>query len=149
MERLTDFFQNRYTDTNGQDTGKIHSCPELIECVQQIGFLLLLESGIQGYSAESLMAEECRYVTLPDGGWEWPLWEWKGQVVTEDFVYPLDKHGHEYGWGLSLLTTPEELLGTEACRCNRTPEESYQRMFDHLRQLLPEATEKQIQKILK
>jgi hypothetical protein len=71
------------------------------------------------------------------------------RIVTEDFVYPLDKHGREYGWGLSLLTTPEELLGIEACECAHTPEESYQLMYDHLRQLLPGATEKQIQKLLK
>ena len=38
-----------------------HSCPELMECIRQVGFLPLLESGIQGYAAESLMAEECRF----------------------------------------------------------------------------------------
>ena len=185
------------------------------------------------------MAEECRYTELPDGSWEWPLWQWKGSVlregacvygkffagkagfvsrewwpdllnwrrshnpapaegsiddiilstlhehgsmiarelrtacdftgknmrsrfdayvcrlqmatriVTEDFVYPTDRHGREYGFGWALLTTPEELLGREACTCGRTPEESYRRMEQHLRQLLPEATEKQISKILK
>ena len=219
--------------------GFIHSCPELMECIRQVGFLPLLESGIQGYAAESLMAEECRFTQFEDGTWEWPLWQWKGSVVrecdcvygkffagkagfisrewwpdfynwrrsnnpmpkegsiedsiltilrdngsmitrelraacnftgknmrskfdgyvsrlqmgtyiiTEDFVYPVDKHGREYGFGWALLTTPEELLGREACLCNRTPEESYQRMFDHLSQLLPHATEKQIRRLLK
>ncbi len=70
-------------------------------------------------------------------------------IVTEDFVYSRDKHGREYGFGLSLLTTPEQLIGMDACRCSRTPEESYQRMFKHLQQLLPKATEKQIKKMLK
>ena len=70
-------------------------------------------------------------------------------IVTEDFVYPIDKHGREYGFGWSLLTTPERLLGNEACLCNRTPEESYQRMIEHLTKLLPGASEKQIKKILK
>ena len=69
-------------------------------------------------------------------------------IVTEDFVYPTDKHGREYGWGWSLLTTPEALLGREACRCERTPQESYQRMLAHFRALLPEATEKQIKKLI-
>ena len=221
------------------ETGRIHSCPELMECVRQVGFLPLLESGIQGYSAEGLMAEECRFTQFDDGSWEWPLWQWKGSVVregnctygkffagkagfisrewwpdfynwrrsqhhapaegtiehvilttlrehgsmiarelraacdftgknmrskfdaytgrlqmgayivTEDFVYPLDKHGREYGFGWSLLTTPERLLGREACHCNRTPEESFQRMVAHLSQLMPEATEKQIKKLIK
>ena len=63
------------------------------------------------------------------------------RIVTEDFVYPQDKHGHDYGWGWSLLTTPEQLLGRDACRCDRTPEESYQRLFAHLRKVLPSATD--------
>ena len=70
-------------------------------------------------------------------------------IVTEDFVYPVDKHGREYGFGWSLLTTPERVLGKEACQCSRTPEESYQRMMDHLSQLLPFASEKQITKLIK
>ena len=70
-------------------------------------------------------------------------------IVTEDFVYPVDKHGREYGFGWSLLTTPEQLMGREACLCERTPEESFQRMQQHLSQLLPNATEKQILKLIK
>ena len=57
--------------------------------------------------------------------------------------------GREYGFGWSLLTTPERLLGRGACVCERTPEESYQRMVTHLTNLLPDATEKQINRILK
>jgi hypothetical protein len=217
---------------------QIHTCPELMELIQEVGFLPLLDSGIVGYSAEDMVDEECRYVVFDDGGWDWPLWKWKGpivqeggcvygkffagkagfvsrewwpdlcnwrrskfpepmegsieeaivltlaeheslitrelraacgftgpkmrskfdgyitrlqmatRIVTEDFVYPQDKHGREYGWGWSLLTTPELLFGREACQCERTPEESYQRIFKHLCQLLPEATEKQIRKLI-
>ncbi|MBR1520571.1 MAG: hypothetical protein IJ635_04960 [Bacteroidaceae bacterium] len=217
---------------------EIHTCAQLIELIQQIGFLPLLDSGIEGFSAEELVDEECRYVVFPDGGWDWPLWKWKGPVVTEgncvygkffdkkagfiskawwadfcnyrrsknpvpeegtiedailttlqengslitrelraacgftgtkmrskfdgyvtrlqmgchivteDFVYPRDKHNREYGWGWSLLTTPEELYGHEACTCPRSPEESYERMFAHVKNLLPEATDKQIRRLL-
>ncbi|MBE6254755.1 MAG: hypothetical protein E7105_04495 [Prevotella sp.] len=219
--------------------GFIHTCPELMACVRHVGFLPLLESGIPGYAAEKLMAEECRFTQFEDGTWEWPLWQWKGSViregvcvygkffagkagfvsrewwpdlynwrrsqhpvpaegtiedgilmtlreqgsmitrdlraacdftgknmrskfdayvsrlqmgtyiVTEDFVYPVDKHGREYGFGWSLLTTPERLIGREACLCDRSPEESFQRMSDHLHKLLPDATEKQITKLLR
>ena len=218
---------------------ELHSCPELMELIQEIGFLPLLASGIRGFAAEDLMAEECRYTEFPDGSWEWPLWQWKGPVVTEgncvygkffagkagfisrawwpdlynwrrsqravpaegsiesmildtlreggsmitrelraacgftgpkmrsrfdsyvtrlqmgcyivteDFVYPTDKHGHEYGFGWSLLTTPEQLLGKEACQCERTPEKSFQRMAQHLASQLPFATSQQIEKLLK
>ena len=218
---------------------QIHSQIELMELIQRIGFLPLLDSGIRGYSAEEMVDEDCRYAMLPDGGWDWPLWKWKGPIVTEgicvygkffagkagfisrewwpdfcnyrrstrpypvegsieeailltlqehgslitrelraacgfngtnmrskfdsyitrlqmgcyiiteDFVYPQDKHGREYGWGWSLLTTPEQLLGVDACLCERSPEASYDRLFTHFRQLLPEATEKQISRLIR
>ena len=69
-------------------TAQIHSCPELMDYIQQVGFLPLLDSGIPGYSAEELVDADCRYVVLPDGGWDWPLWKWKGPIVTEDFSIP-------------------------------------------------------------
>ena len=55
--------------------------------------------------------------------------EMGGYIVTEDFVYPHDRHGREYGWGWSLLTTPEALFGREACHPDRTPQESHERML--------------------
>ena len=212
----------------------IHNATELMGYIQEVGFLPLLYSGIPGYSADEAVDPDCRYVILDDGSWDWPLWEWKGpivteggcvygkffnkkagfvsrawwpdlynwrrhahpappagsvdeailmtlrehgsmitrdlrracgfteakmrsrfdgyvtrlqmacRVVTEDFVYPRDKHGKQYGWGWALLTTPEQLLGHEACQCDRTPQESLERMLNHLKQLLPRATEKQL-----
>ena len=217
---------------------EIHSCEQMMELIQQLGFLPLLASGISGYSAEEMADEECRYIVFPDGGWDWPLWKWKGiinesdcvygkffngkagfisrswwphfcnwrrslypmlvdgsiegiiyqtlceqdsiinrdlraacgfsgpkmrskfdgyvtrlqmatRVVTEDFVYPRDKHNREYGWGWSLLTTPERLYGKDACSVDCSPEESYQLMVKHLRTILPHATDKQISKLLR
>ena len=217
---------------------EIHTCAQLIETVQQLGFLPLLQSGIEGFSADEMVDEECRYVVFPDGGWDWPMWKWKGTVVTEgdcvygkffdkkagfiskewwpdfynyrrsknplpeegtiedailetlrchgslitrelraacgftgtkmrskfdgyitrlqmgchivteDFIYPRDKHNHEYGWGWALLTTPEELYGQEACQCHRSPEESYDRIVTYLRSLLPQASEKQLSRLI-
>ena len=217
---------------------EIHSCPELMAYIQMVGFLPLLDSGIVGYSAEDIVDDDCRYVMLPDGGWDWPLWKWKGpivqegdcvygkffagkagfisrewwqdfcnyrrsrhpapeegsieetilltlaehgslitrelraacgftgpkmrsrfdsyitrlqmacRIITEDFVYPRDKHNNEYGWGWSLLTIPEQLLGREACQCQRSPEESYQRLLAHFQKILPLASERQIQKLI-
>lgn len=217
---------------------EIHSCPELMALIKEIGFLPLLDSGIMGFSAEELVDEDNRYVVLPDGGWDWPLWKWKGpivqegicvygkffagkagfisrdwwpdfcnhrrskhaapaegsieeailltlqeqgslitrelraacgftgpkmrskfdsyitrlqmscRIVTEDFVYPRDKHNKEYGWGWALLTTPEQLLGRDGMICERTPEESFERMKVHFGKILPEATERQIEKLI-
>ncbi len=218
---------------------EIHTCAELSDYIQQVGFLPLLDSGIRGFSAEELVDDDCRYMMLPDGGWDWPLWKWKGpvvtggncvygkffnkkagfvslewwpdlcnfrrhvhpapeegsieetilitlqeqgslitrelralcgfdgpkmrsrfdsyitrlqmacRIVTEDFVYPVDKHGHEYGWGWSLLTTPERLYGREACQCERSPKESFWRMTDHLQKYLPNTQKLQIARMLK
>ncbi|MBQ7204258.1 MAG: hypothetical protein IJS04_00285 [Muribaculaceae bacterium] len=217
----------------------IQNATELMDYIQQVGFLPLLDSGIAGYSADEAVDPDCRYVLLDDGGWDWPLWDWKGpivtesdcvygkffnkkagfvsrswwpdlynwrrhshpapspgsieetilmtlrehgsmitrdlrracgftepkmrsrfdgyvtrlqmacRIVTEDFVYPQDKHGKRYGWGWALLSTPEQLLGKEACHCDRTPEESLARMLDHLRRLLPRASEQQITRLIK
>jgi hypothetical protein len=71
------------------------------------------------------------------------------RIVTQDFVYPRDKHGHEYGWGWSLLTTPEQLLGKEACHCDRSPQESLERIMSHLKGFLPHVTDAQLLKLLK
>ena len=54
----------------------LHSCPELIDYINETGFLPLLSMGIAGWSAEEVTDEDCQYTSLPDGGWEWPLWEW-------------------------------------------------------------------------
>ena len=217
----------------------IHNSVELMELIDRIGFLPLLDSGIRGFSAEEMVDDDCRYVVLEDGGWDWPLWKWKGEVitegghvygkfftgkagfisrewwpdfcnyrrfkhtepeegsideailltlaehgslitrelralcgfdgpkmrsrfdsfvtslqmasciVTEDFVYPTDRHGHEYGWGWSLLTTPEQLYGRDLCRCSRSPEESFERICQHLQKICPRAEEKQILRLVK
>ena len=56
----------------------IHTCPELVDYINEIGFLPLLRMGIDGWSAEDAADEECQYTRLPDGGWEWPLGHGKG-----------------------------------------------------------------------
>lgn len=215
----------------------LHSSLELIDYINQIGFLPLLSMGLD-WSAEEVVDEDCQYVKLPDGSWEWPLWKWKGSIlqesgcaygkffnrkaafisrawwpdfcnyrrsiypypeegsveesildilrsegsmitrelraacgftgpkmrskfdayltrlemggyiITEDFVYPRDRHGREYGWGGSLLTTPEALLGRENCHPDRTPQESRERMVGQFRKIFPDASEKFIDSLI-
>ena len=65
----------------------IRNCPDLMDAIQRIGLVPLLDSGIRGFSADELVAPECRYV-MTDKGWDWPLWDWKGPIVTEGhFAY--------------------------------------------------------------
>ena len=73
---------------------EIYSATGMMELIQKIGFLPLLDSGIEGFSAEGL-------------------------------------------------------YGREVCQCNRTPQESYQRIFEHLKEILPDASDKQIIKLIR
>lgn len=210
----------------------------MMAAIEDLGFVPLLDGGIAGFSAEEMVDDECRYVTYTDGGWDWPLWKWKGpiitegdcvygkffnskagfvsmkwwphlcnwrrsksptpapgsieetilltlqehgslitrelramcgftgakmrsrfdsyvtrlqmqcRIVTEDFIYPRDRHGHEYGWGWSLLTTPERLLGRETCQCEHSPEQSRELIAAHLHRILPHATESQLARLI-
>lgn len=216
----------------------ISTCHELMAAIDELGFLPLLRSGIAGYSAEEMVDDDCRYVVFDDGGWDWPLWKWKGpiitegdcvygkffagkagfvskqwwphlynwrrsmtpepadgsieqiilltlqehgslitrelramcgftgtkmrsrfdsfvtrlqmqcRIITEDFIYPHDRHGHEYGWGWSLLTTPELLLGPEACQCDCSAQESRDLIIGHMCNILPDASTKQIERLV-
>ena len=47
-----------------------------------------------------------------------------------------------------FLSRTEVLYGREACQCNRTLQESYQRIFEHLKEIQPDASDKQIQKMI-
>lgn len=140
----------------------ILSAAELIDFIHEVGFLPLLNSGIAGYSKEEVVDEECRYVVFPDGGKTRGTFDgyvtrlqMGCYVVTEDFIYPKDKHGNDYGWGWLLLTTPEQLYGSDYIRAcltdlceGRTPQESRERILRHLRTILPDATDKQLQKLI-
>ena len=75
--------------------------------------------------------------------------EMGGYIVTEDFIYPLDRHGREYGWGWSLLTTPERLFGRKACHPDRSPQESRERMLTQFQKILPHESEKTYAALLK
>lgn len=70
-------------------------------------------------------------------------------VVIEDFIYPHDRHGREYGWGWALLTTPEALFGREVCCPHCTPQESHERMLDQFRGILPNESESLYASLLK
>ena len=52
---------------------EVYSATGMMELIQQIGFLPLLDSGIEGFSAEDIVTDDCGYVTFPEGGWDWSL----------------------------------------------------------------------------
>ena len=72
-------------------------------------------------------------------------------VNIRNFVYPVDRKGNFYGWGIAQYTTPEEQCGEDFFRevYKREPEESFRRMCEHLYKKLPDSSEDQIRKLLK
>ena len=67
---------------------EVHCSAELMDLIDRIGFLPLLDSGIRGVCAEEIVDEDCRYVVFADGGWEWPLWKRKGEIITDGIILP-------------------------------------------------------------
>lgn len=71
-------------------------------------------------------------------------------VIISNFTYLTDKRGQEYGWGVAEYSTPERFMGSEFTQrvYQRTPGESYERIYDHLKKMLPNASEAKLKKIL-
>ncbi len=72
-------------------------------------------------------------------------------VLISDFVYATNKVGQSYGWGIAEYSTPERFFKDTFCSTvyQRTPEESYQRLFEHLQSLFPDTDAVVIRKVLK
>ena len=71
-------------------------------------------------------------------------------VVISDFRYMTDRYGKQYGWGVAEYSTPEKLLGagfTDSVY-KKEPEESYERVFRHLKDLLPDVSDDKIKRLL-
>ena len=71
-------------------------------------------------------------------------------LCVADFDYATDKHGVPYGWGIARWSTPEAVYGYDAVRAayRRTPDQSRQRLLEHLQSRLPHAGEAQLAKLL-
>lgn len=71
-------------------------------------------------------------------------------LVTADIDYLRDRNGHPYGWGIACYATPEATFGADILNAygGRTPAQSCDRIAKHLKSLLPDASDKQIDKIV-
>lgn len=68
------------------------------------------------------------------------------RIVISDFEYNIDRHGNPYGWGIARYSTPETLYGK--LPTDRSPEESFQLIFQHLKSLFPYAPEQKLLKLI-
>ena len=73
-----------------------------------------------------------------------------GYINVADFEYAIDKYGKPYGWGLARYTTPEAFFGAEFSErvYSSKPKESYEKLSEYLRKLLPHASLSQIESFL-
>lgn len=69
-------------------------------------------------------------------------------VCIADFEYKYTRAGERYGWGVARYCTPEAMYGENITLCPRTPEESRQRMLSHLQTLFPNASPKNLIRLL-
>jgi len=67
--------------------------------------------------------------------------EMQTYVVNADFRYSVDKYGRPYGWGSAVLCTADDWLGGDTLLApgGRAPGESFERLYEHLRAVMPEA----------
>ena len=70
----------------------------------------------------------------------------KMRLVIADFEYNVDRRGNRYGWGIARYTAPETLY--DPLRVERTPTESFERIYEHLRRLFPNTTESKLLKLI-
>lgn len=68
------------------------------------------------------------------------------RLVIADFEYNVDRRGNRYGWGIARYTAPETSYGP--LRVKRTPTESFERIYEHLRRLFPNTTENKLLKLI-
>lgn len=68
------------------------------------------------------------------------------RLVIADFEYNVDRRGNRYGWGIARYTAPETFYGP--LRVERTPTESFERIYEHLRRLFPNTTESKLLKLI-
>ncbi len=72
-------------------------------------------------------------------------------VIISNFIYTLDKKGNRRGWGVAQYSTPEIFMGAAFSEkvYQRKPEESYERLMEHLSSLFPAVPETSLKKFLK
>ncbi len=70
-------------------------------------------------------------------------------LVISDFERRKNKKGHEYGMAVSIMFPPEKLWGYEAVTAayKESPMKSWQRIFDHVKEMYEESEDAAVMKI--
>ena len=72
-------------------------------------------------------------------------------LCNSDFRKRKNKKGQEYGWNVAEYCAPEHLWGYDAVRADYSidPKDSWKKIVNHMHEIYPIATDKQISKVLK
>ena len=72
-------------------------------------------------------------------------------LCNSDFRKRKNKKGQEYGWNVAAYCAPEHLWGydTVTALYKEDPKVSWERIVEHIHEIYPIATDKQIRKVLK
>ncbi|MDO4191103.1 MAG: hypothetical protein Q4D14_05410 [Bacteroidales bacterium] len=70
-------------------------------------------------------------------------------VCIADFEYQLNRQGNTYGWGVARYSTPEAMYpDIITAKMTRTPEQSRQRIINHLSNILPDVPTAKIERLI-
>ena len=71
-------------------------------------------------------------------------------LVVRDFRCRINRQGVAYGWPIAVYATPESIWGYDAVTAayGEPPAVSRQRLYEQMKRLWPEATERQMRKLL-
>lgn len=71
-------------------------------------------------------------------------------LCVKDFRKRLNKKGQPYGWDVAVYAMPEHIFGSELVRSGYPldPAQSMQKIVEHVHEIYPIATDKQIKKVI-
>ena len=77
--------------------------------------------------------------------------EWLIPPGSNNFKKRVNKRGIEYGWDVAVYSSIEHIYGYDyVTSCYKdNPQDSWKQLVDYMHEMFPDATDKQIRKVLK
>lgn len=60
----------------------VRSVEDIVGLIRRDGFLPFFKNDIEGFSLEEACPPDLWYVEYGDGRWQWPVWDWKGRIIS-------------------------------------------------------------------
>ena len=140
---LANYRRDGYDFDAGFDDGKLKYSDKILYDKLESNAPALSKTlkALGGYDKESKGSFDAGMISL----------QTKCYALISDFVYMTDKYGRPYGWGVAEYSTPETHFGKAFTDkvYNKTPEESYNRIFEHLKGLFPDTEDRIIKKFIR